>query len=140
MSSLSTLYPFEILIVEDNFINQMLIRKLFEVLGYKTDLVVNGVEACKAVENKKYHLVFMDIQMPEMDGYEASKLIVERMGPDTPVIIALTASAAPSEKATWRIYGMSDYLSKPLTMNNLTKMLIHWGELKKDLFFKPLDN
>ncbi len=140
MKSLSAKYPFEILIVEDNFINQTLIRKLFEILGYKTDLVVNGVEAWKAVERKKYDLVFMDIQMPEMDGYEASKIIVEKMGPDAPVIIALTASAVPNEKANCQLFGMSDYLSKPLNRQNLSKMLCYWGELKKDLLNKPLDN
>jgi CheY-like chemotaxis protein len=140
MNSLSTLYPFDILIVEDNFINQTLIRKLFDVLGYKTDLVVNGVEALKAVELKKYHLVFMDIQMPEMDGYEASKLIVERMGADAPVIIALTASATLGDKGKCMLYGMSDYLSKPLLLPSLSKMLSHWGELKKEWFIKPIDN
>jgi len=138
MSLLSTIYPFEILIVEDNFINQKLIQKLFEVLGYKTDLAANGVEALKILEIKSYHLVFMDIQMPVMDGYQASRLIVESLGSRAPVIIALTANVVKGEEDKCKIAGMSDYLSKPLRREELVNLISRWGELKKDLLGKPI--
>lgn len=136
MSSISSQYPFEILVAEDNFINQKLIQKLFEVLGYKTDLVVNGQEAVKASGVKSYHIVFMDIQMPEMDGYEASRLIIEREGVNTPVIIAMTANAMQGDKEKCILSGMHDYISKPLKLQELEKMIRKWGELKKHLFVK----
>lgn len=134
MNSISTKYPFEILIAEDNIINQKLIRKLFEVLGYKTDLVANGHEAVNALKAKSYHLVFMDIQMPEMDGYEASKLIIERWGSNAPVIIAMTANAMQGDKEKYLLAGMNDYISKPLRLQDLINMISKWGELKKHLF------
>jgi two-component system, sensor histidine kinase and response regulator len=140
MSLLSTIYPFKILVVEDNFINQKLIQKLFEVLGYKTDLAEDGIEALKILETKRYHLVFMDIQMPLMDGYEASRKIIERLGPGAPVIIALTANMVPGEKDKCKIAGMSDYLSKPLKLQQLSDLICHWGELKKDLFTNPIND
>jgi len=112
MKSLSAKYPFEILIVEDNFINQTLIRKLFEILGYKTDLVVNGVEAWKAVERKKYDLVFMDIKMPMLSGYEAIRKI-KKMKPLLPVI-AITAYANSSDRKNAITMGFDEYFSKPL--------------------------
>ena len=134
MSNISTIYPFEILIAEDNFINQKLIRKLFEVLGYKTDLVANGYEAIDALKRKKFHLIFMDIQMPEMDGYEATKLIIERWGTNAPVIIAMTANAMQGDKEKCFQAGMSDYISKPLRLQDLAKLISKWGELQKHLF------
>ena len=140
MSLLSTIYPFDILVVEDNFINQKLIQKLFEVLGYKTDLAANGIEALRILEIKSYHLVFMDIQMPMMNGYEASKLIIERLGSRAPVIIALTANVVQGEEEKYKIAGMSGYLYKPLRLQELTDLICYWGELKKDLFAKPLND
>ena len=139
MNLLSDLYPFEILVVDDNFVNQKLIQKLFEVLGYRIDLVKNGLEACNATVIKDYHLVFMDIQMPEMDGYEATRIILERLGPNAPVIIALTASAAKGDKDKCKLTGMSDYLAKPVRIQDLSAMISHWGELKKDLFADTVD-
>ncbi len=140
MNSISTTYPFDILIVEDNFINQKLIRKLFEVVGYKTDLVANGHESIDALKRKNYHLIFMDIQMPEMDGYEATKLIIERWGINAPVIIAMTANAMQGDKEKCFQAGMSDYISKPLRLQDLTKMIVKWGELKKHLFVNQNKN
>jgi CheY-like chemotaxis protein len=136
MSLLTAKYPLEILIAEDNFINQKLIQKLFEVLGYKTDLVTNGMEAVRIVEEKKYDLIFMDIQMPEMDGMEASILINERLGINAPVIIAMTANAAKSDKESCLLSGISDYISKPLKLQDLSLIISHWAELIK----KPISD
>jgi signal transduction histidine kinase/CheY-like chemotaxis protein len=134
MQNLASKYPFEILIAEDNYINQKLIRKLFEVLGYKIDLAANGHETIDALKRKSYHLIFMDIQMPEMDGYETTQMIINRWGNSAPVIIAMTANAMQGDREKCMQIGMSDYISKPLRLHDLSKMITHWGELKKELF------
>lgn len=76
----------------------------------------------------------MDIQMPEMDGYEATKLIIERWGVNAPVIIAMTANAMQGDKEKCFQAGMSDYISKPLRLQDLTKLISKWGEMQKHLF------
>jgi CheY-like chemotaxis protein len=131
MRSVSILYPFSILIAEDNFINQKLIRKLFELLGYRTDLVANGLEAIEALRRKSYNIIFMDVQMPEMDGYEATRLIKERWGKDGPTIIAMTANAMQGDKEKCLAAGMDDYISKPLRLEDIVNVLVQWGEIKK---------
>jgi len=131
MRSVSILYPFNILIAEDNFINQKLIRKLFELLGYRTDLVANGIEAIEALRRKSYNIIFMDVQMPEMDGYEATRVIKERWGKDGPTIIAMTANAMQGDKEKCLAAGMDDYISKPLRLEDIVNVLVQWGEIKK---------
>jgi len=133
MRSVSILYPFSILIAEDNFINQKLIRKLFELLGYRTDLVANGLEAIEAFKRKSYNIIFMDVQMPEMDGYEATRLIKERWRKDGPIIIAMTANAMQGDKEKCLLAGMDDYISKPLRLEDIVNVLVQWGEIKKSI-------
>ncbi|NVO19548.1 MAG: response regulator [Bacteroidetes bacterium] len=131
LKELSVSYPFKILIAEDNFINQKLIRNLFDVMGFKTDLVANGHEAIDALKRKHYDLIFMDVQMPEMDGLEATGKIKERWKDDGPVIIAMTANAMQGDKEKCIVAGMDDYISKPLRLEDLERVLRYWGELKK---------
>ena len=128
ISEISVRFPFEILIAEDNIINQKLIRNLFELLGYKPTLVANGIEAINAVKGKIFDLIFMDIQMPEMDGLEATAIIVERMRENSPVIIAMTANAMQSDKEKCIAAGMNDYLTKPIRVEDLVKVIQFWGE------------
>lgn len=134
LKNMSEKFPFEILIAEDNFINQKLIRKLFEVLGYKTDLAANGYEVIDALKRKPYNIIFMDIQMPEMDGYEATRIIKERWGNKAPVIIAMTANAMQGDKEKCMLAGMDDYVSKPLRLEDLLKVLNYWGEMKECIY------
>lgn len=134
LKNLSVQYPFKVLIAEDNFINQKLIRNLFDVLGYKTDLVANGHEAIDALKRKHYDVVFMDVQMPEMDGYEATRKIKERWNHDGPVIIAMTANAMQGDKEKCMVAGMDDYISKPLRLEDLERVIRYWGELKNPKF------
>jgi len=134
LKDISAKYPFEILVAEDNFINQKLIRKLFEVLGYKTDLAANGYDAIDALKRKSYDIIFMDVQMPEMDGYEATRIIKERWGSKAPLIIAMTANAMQGDKEKCLFVGMNDYISKPLRLEDLLRVLNYWGEIKKSLF------
>lgn len=133
---LSEKYPFDILIAEDNFINQKLIRKLFEVLGYKTDLAANGYEVIDALKRKSYNLIFMDVQMPEMDGYEATRIIKERWSTKAPVIIAMTANAMHGDKEKCLLAGMDDYVSKPLRLDDLLRLINYWGEMNESVFLK----
>ena len=128
LSEISKMYPFQILIAEDNLINQKLIRNVFELLGYKTDIAANGLEALEALKRKNYNLVFMDIQMPEMNGYEATSIIVEHRKEDRPIIIAMTANAMQGDKEKCMEVGMDDYVTKPMRVNDLIKVIQFWGD------------
>jgi len=134
LKATSVKYPFEILVAEDNFINQKLVRKLFEVLGYKTDLAANGYEAIDSLKRKPYHIIFMDVQMPEMDGLEATRVIKEHWKNKAPVIIAMTANAMQGDREKCLESGMDDYISKPLRLEDILRVVNHWGASKEILF------
>jgi signal transduction histidine kinase/CheY-like chemotaxis protein len=120
---------FHILVAEDNTINQMLIIELLKKLGYRADIVQNGAEAVKALQNSSYDLVLMDCRMPEMDGYTATRRIREEgsgaLNPRIP-IIAMTANASKEDKEICLKAGMDDYLSKPVERRILAVMLQRW--------------
>ncbi|MBC7476276.1 MAG: response regulator, partial [Candidatus Sericytochromatia bacterium] len=126
---LSDKFDLEILIAEDNIINQKLALKIFSKLGYEADLVNNGLEAIEAVKNKRYDLIFMDLQMPEMDGIEATKYIIDNNYSNRPKIIALTANAMPEDQDRCFAAGMDDYLSKPVSIDIIKNVLIKWSEI-----------
>jgi len=128
---LSQKYPFEILVAEDNVINQKMIRNVLQLLGYSSDVVANGLEVIEALKRKRYELIFMDIQMPEMDGYEATRIIVDHMINDRPIIIAMTANAMNSDRIKCLDVGMDDYITKPLKVADLQKIFQLWGEKQK---------
>ena len=102
-----------ILIAEDNSMNQRLIRHLLKSRGYNFDLVFNGVQAIESLKKQSYDMVLMDIQMPEMDGYSATRQIREELKLKIPVI-AMTAHAMSGEKEKCIKSGMNDYISKPI--------------------------
>ncbi len=107
--------PLNILIAEDNIVNQKVAMGVLLQFGYHTDLVVSGKEAVEAAERQKYDLLFMDIQMPNMDGLEATRLICSRMSPsERPYIVAMTANAMKEDRDRCLSAGMDDYLSKPI--------------------------
>jgi CheY-like chemotaxis protein len=117
-----------VLIAEDNATNQFVIRRMLERLGYETDIVSNGREAVNATERVSYDLVFMDCQMPEMDGLAATAAIRALeigTGRHTP-IVALTANALDGDREHCVEVGMDDYLAKPLRKDQLAKMLQRW--------------
>ncbi len=105
--------PMSILLAEDNIVNQKVATRLFKKFGYKIEVANNGLEAIKALEQNSYELVFMDIQMPEMDGLEATRQIIAKWGDDRPRIVALTANAMREDKEKCYEAGMDDYLTKP---------------------------
>ncbi|MFT3781871.1 MAG: response regulator [Nibricoccus sp.] len=117
----------KVLIAEDNPTNQILTRRMIEKIGHKADVVANGSEAIEAMGRGHYQLVLMDCQMPEMDGYEATRAIRrnERNGARIP-IIALTANASQEERQRCLSVGMDDYLSKPVRYADLSAMVNRW--------------
>jgi signal transduction histidine kinase/CheY-like chemotaxis protein/ligand-binding sensor domain-containing protein len=116
--------PLKILLAEDNVVNQKLALRFLEKMGYKADLAANGIEVLTALERQKYDIVLMDIQMPEMDGIEATKIIHERWsGSDRPHIIAMTAVAMQGDREKCLAVGMNDYVSKPVRIEELVKAL-----------------
>ena len=116
-------YPLNMLVAEDNIMNQKLIMRVLNKLGYMPDLASNGSEVLEMVEGKRYDLILMDIQMPQMDGLQATRLIRERYGLQ-PLIMAMTANAMNEDKENCLRAGMNDYISKPLDIQLLTKKLI----------------
>jgi PAS domain S-box-containing protein len=118
-----------ILLAEDNITNQMVALGLLKKLGYHADAVANGLEVLKALEEISYDAVLMDCQMPEMDGYEATRKIRKPdsrvLNPQIP-IIAMTAHALKGDREKCLGVGMNDYLSKPINPIDLAKTLEHW--------------
>ncbi len=125
---LSKLFPLYILIAEDSPVNQRIMVRLLEKCGYKPDVVANGKEAIAAVSQVPYDLIFMDIQMPEMDGIEATEIIVSRF-PQTqrPIIIALTAAVLEENKAECMKAGMSYFIGKPFKIDEVVKVIKMFG-------------
>jgi PAS domain S-box-containing protein len=113
----------KILIVDDNEINREVTRKLLEHIGYECETAENGAEAVKKCAETKFDLILMDCQMPEMDGFTATKTIRQTEKTHHPKIIALTANSAETEHEKCLRAGMDDYLCKPVTKNDLIEIL-----------------
>ncbi len=121
-------YAMKILVAEDNAMNQKLITKVLKKLGYAPQMAGNGLEAVEALRKEPFDLVLMDLQMPEMDGVEASRIICQELSRnDKPTIIALTANVSDDVKRDCYEAGMKDYMTKPLKINKLAKILQKWA-------------
>jgi len=125
--SLSSTFPLDILIAEDNEINQQVIRYILEKIGYSPVIVANGEQAVNAVANTHYDIVLMDLQMPEMDGLEATRLIRRAGNGHQPVIIALTANTMEGDEEECLLAGMNDYIGKPVKLEELLGKLRKWA-------------
>jgi signal transduction histidine kinase/CheY-like chemotaxis protein len=112
-----------ILLAEDNVVNQIVTKKMLSKLGYNADVASSGIEALKALEKKKYDLVFMDVQMPEMDGLEAAREIRRRWPEGGPKIIAVTASAFKGDQEMCLAAGMDGYIMKPTKIEAIREAL-----------------
>jgi CheY-like chemotaxis protein len=124
-SSLAVECPLRILVAEDHPVNQKLALAVLAKLGYQPDMAANGKEALDKVSHQAYDIILMDVQMPEMDGLEATRMIRRCVQPQ-PVIIAMTANAMQGDRDGCLQAGMDDYISKPLEIDELVAQLRKW--------------
>jgi CheY-like chemotaxis protein len=116
-----------ILLAEDHEMNQQVAVGMIERLGYRVDIVPNGAEAVAALQQGAYHVVFMDCQMPEMDGFEATREIRRREQEGSRIpIVAMTANVMQGDRERCLAAGMDDYISKPITRDRLELVLERW--------------
>jgi CheY-like chemotaxis protein len=118
-------HPLRILLAEDNVVNQKLALRILTQMGYRADLASNGVEAVESLVRQTYDVVLMDVQMPEMDGLEASRRI-NAQWPATkrPRIVAMTANAMQGDREMCLAAGMDDYITKPIRVDQLVEALM----------------
>jgi CheY-like chemotaxis protein len=124
-------HPLEILVAEDNLINQKVIFHILKKLGYKATLAENGAKAVEEARQKQFDIILMDMQMPEMDGLEATRFIRENLE-SQPIIIALTANTMQGDQEICLHAGMNDYLAKPVRLEELTNKLEKYSLTKKE--------
>jgi CheY-like chemotaxis protein len=118
-------HPLRILLAEDNVVNQKLALRILQQMGYRADLASNGMEAVESVQRQTYDVVLMDVQMPEMDGLEASRRITQRWPvTERPRIVAMTANAMQGDRELCLQAGMDDYLTKPIRVDELVQALV----------------
>lgn len=130
-NELAKKYPFKILIADDNTVNLTLAVRALNKLGYMPEVATDGVAVLEKFRQSRFDIIFMDVQMPEMDGLEATRHIREK-AEEQPVIIAMTANAMLKDKAICLEAGMDDYISKPFKLETVVDMLEKWGIVKND--------
>lgn len=131
IAKLSDRHPLSILVAEDNLINQMLVQMMLEALGYGCDIANHGREVLAALDRKTYDLILMDVEMPEMDGIEASRAVRLRVGQqDAPQIVAVTAHVLTGSRERFLAAGMNDFVAKPILIDELRAALIRAHEAK----------
>jgi CheY-like chemotaxis protein len=121
--------PMRMLLAEDNVINQKVATRILNQMGYRPDVVQDGVEVLEALERARYDVILMDVQMPNMDGLEATRRIRKLYdGPRRPWIIAMTANAMDTDRDNCFAAGMDGYLSKPVRLEALEGELVRSSE------------
>ncbi|MEI7728820.1 MAG: response regulator [Verrucomicrobiota bacterium] len=129
-STMGVRMPLQILLADDNEINQKVARALLRRLGYEVQVARNGSEVLQALEEQLYDLVFLDLQMPEMDGYEAMRRIIAKWPAEKrPWVIAMTAAVLPKDREKCRAAGMSDFVIKPVRTDVLQAVIAKWYPL-----------
>ena len=120
--------PLNILVADDNMMNQVIAAKIFEKIGYIVDVAEDGRDAVDKSNQKKYDLIFMDIQMPEMNGIDASVQILNKFSDEVkPIIIAMTANSMAEDKDACYHAGMKDFVTKPFTIMQIKQMIQRWS-------------
>ncbi len=133
--TLAARLPLRVLLCDDNIVNQKVALRLLQQMGYRADLAANGIEALAALDRQPYDLIFMDVMMPEMGGFEATGVIRERQQQlaqhpnyKSPiVIVAMTASAMQGDREKCLAAGMDDYLAKPVRLDDVRAIVERWG-------------
>ena len=123
--------PLRLLVAEDNAVNQKLALQMLRKMGYRADVAANGLEVLEALERQPYDVVLMDVQMPEMDGLEATRQIRSLSAARLmaqPRIVAMTANAMQGDREMCLAAGMDDYMSKPIQVKDLQAALERWGQ------------
>jgi signal transduction histidine kinase len=123
--------PLRLLVADDNAVNQKVALMLLKRFGYNADAVGNGLEVLKALETKTYDIVFLDVHMPEMDGYETARRICAKWSAfehERPRLIAMTGNAMQGDREHCLAAGMDDYVPKPVQVEDLKAALERWGE------------
>ena len=125
-AAMAAAHPLRILLAEDNVVNQKLALRLLQQMGYRADVAGNGIEAIECIERQRYDMVLMDVQMPEMDGLEATRRIVSRWPSPSarPRIVAMTANAMQGDREECLAAGMDDYVTKPIRVEALVTALM----------------
>ncbi|MFT5298770.1 MAG: CheY-like chemotaxis protein [Colwellia sp.] len=116
------------MLAEDNNINQAIAKKLFQKLGYSIDLAKDGIEAITAVHENKYDMIFMDMQMPNMDGVTATKAIIKEQPENHPYIVAMTTNVLPQDRQKCFDAGMKDFVGKPVNIDHIIKAIEDYGD------------
>ena len=130
-ANLAKRLPLRLLLADDNPINQKVGLSVLQKLGYRADVANNGLEVLKALDQKSYDILFLDVQMPEMDGLEATRRIRERWPEfQRPRIIAMTGHALMGDREKCLAAGMDDFISKPVRIGDLQAALERWGTYK----------
>ena len=132
--SLGDRLPLRLLVADDNAVNQKVALMLLKRLGYTADSVGNGMEVLKALQTKIYDLILLDVQMPEMDGYEAARQVCAKwamLEHERPCMVAMTGNAMQGDRELCLEAGMDDYISKPVQVEELKAALERWGTRTK---------
>lgn len=119
----SNQYPYKILVAEDNLINQKLTKAYLKKIGYDCEIAVDGRKAVDMYKENSYSLIFMDMQMPELNGIEAAKEIFSISGNEKPLIVAMTANSFDEDKQACKDAGMIDFISKPFEVEQLAELI-----------------
>jgi len=123
-NKLALKHPLRILLAEDNPINQKVVVKILEQMGYRPEIASNGIDVIHAFERQTFDLILMDIQMPEMDGEQATRIIRKNFLLNRqPRIVALTAHALEGDRERYLSTGMDDFIGKPIRLKELVKVL-----------------
>ena len=122
-ANLADTLPLNILVAEDNTVNQKVVQQLLAHLGYRPDVVASGIEVLDALERQNYDVILMDVQMPDMDGLEATRRLKARFDKAAPRVIAMTASALFGDREKCLAAGMDAYISKPVELQHIRAAL-----------------
>jgi CheY-like chemotaxis protein len=126
--TLASRLPLRILLADDNPVNLKVGRSYLEKMGYRVALAGNGIEVIQAMELQPYDVIFLDVQMPEMDGFEAARQIRRRWRDPRPSLIAITGNAMQGDREKCLEAGMDDYIAKPVRVKDLEAVLLRWGK------------